>query len=100
MAAPTNAAFVKKVLANSEPSTHGPSRRWWRCKITSVIEGLPELATNEAPGRSLTRCGSQHVADGRHLYDTGPGGLAAQRVDQELTLLRTGLRENFTRIIE
>jgi hypothetical protein len=26
MAAPTNAAFVKKVLANSEPSTHGPKR--------------------------------------------------------------------------
>ena len=24
MAAPTNAANVKKVLANSEPSTHGP----------------------------------------------------------------------------
>jgi hypothetical protein len=24
MAAPTNAAFVKKVLANSEPSTHEP----------------------------------------------------------------------------
>ena len=27
MAAPTNAAFVKKSLANSEPSTHGPSRQ-------------------------------------------------------------------------
>jgi len=27
MAAPTNAALVKKVLANSEPSTHGPSRQ-------------------------------------------------------------------------
>jgi hypothetical protein len=26
MAAPTNAAGVKKVLANSEPSTHGPFR--------------------------------------------------------------------------
>src|SRR5450756_47140 len=26
MAAPTNAANVKKVLANSEPSTHGTSR--------------------------------------------------------------------------
>ena len=26
MAAPTNAAFVKKVLANSEPSTHGSYR--------------------------------------------------------------------------
>jgi hypothetical protein len=25
MAAPTNAALVKKALANSEPSTHGPS---------------------------------------------------------------------------
>ena len=24
MVAPTNAALVKKVLANSEPSTHGP----------------------------------------------------------------------------
>jgi hypothetical protein len=24
MAAPTNAALVKKALANSEPSTHGP----------------------------------------------------------------------------
>jgi hypothetical protein len=28
MAAPTNAAHVKKVLANSEPSTHGPSRHF------------------------------------------------------------------------
>src|SRR2546423_1017603 len=28
MAAPTNAAFVKKALANSEPSTHGPKRRF------------------------------------------------------------------------
>ena len=26
MAAPTNAALVKKTLANSEPSTHGPKR--------------------------------------------------------------------------
>src|SRR4051794_28973575 len=27
MAAPTNAAYVKKALANSEPSTHGTSRQ-------------------------------------------------------------------------
>ena len=27
MAAPTNAAHVKKVLANSEPSTHGSTNR-------------------------------------------------------------------------
>jgi hypothetical protein len=28
MAAPTNAAYVKKTLANSEPSTHGTSRHF------------------------------------------------------------------------
>jgi hypothetical protein len=28
MAAPTNAALVRKTLANSEPSTHGPSRHF------------------------------------------------------------------------
>jgi hypothetical protein len=28
MAAPTNAADVKKTLANQEPSTHGPLRRF------------------------------------------------------------------------
>ena len=32
MAAPTNAALVKKSLANPEPSTHGPLRpnRFWQ----------------------------------------------------------------------
>src|SRR4029077_13037251 len=28
MAAPTKAAIVRKVLANSEPSTHGTKRTW------------------------------------------------------------------------
>ena len=28
MAAPTNAANVKKTLANPEPSTHGPNRQF------------------------------------------------------------------------
>jgi hypothetical protein len=32
MAAPTNAANVKKALANSEPSTHGTSRHSLRRK--------------------------------------------------------------------
>jgi hypothetical protein len=35
MAAPTNAAFVKKTLANSEPSTHGP-KRWFAASQTYV----------------------------------------------------------------
>jgi hypothetical protein len=33
MAAPTNAANVKKALANSGPSTHGTSRHSRRCNI-------------------------------------------------------------------
>jgi len=34
MAAPTNAVGVKKVLANPEPSTHGPSRHFhWRAAM-------------------------------------------------------------------
>jgi hypothetical protein len=42
MAAPTNAANVKKVLANSEPSTHGPSRKCSRSAPTSAYEGKAE----------------------------------------------------------
>ena len=39
MAAPTNAANVKKALANSEPSTHGTSRHSLHCN-TKVAVGL------------------------------------------------------------
>ena len=34
MAAPTNAAYVKKALANSEPSTHGTKRT---CRSVSRV---------------------------------------------------------------
>jgi len=37
MAAPTNAANVKKALANSEPSTHGTSLRSLRRKNRSLL---------------------------------------------------------------
>jgi hypothetical protein len=37
MAAPTNAANVKKVLANSEPSTHGTSRHLVRRSDMSEV---------------------------------------------------------------
>ena len=36
MAAPTNTALVKKALANSEPSTHGPQRQQATNKIPIV----------------------------------------------------------------
>ena len=45
MAAPTNAALVKKALANSEPSTHGPEtsfaarqRYIWNQRTASIAE--------------------------------------------------------------
>jgi hypothetical protein len=37
MAAPTNAANVKKVLANSEPSTHGTSRHFSALQNLSLL---------------------------------------------------------------
>jgi len=37
MAAPTNAANVKKALANSEPSTHGTLLRSLRCTVNDAI---------------------------------------------------------------
>ncbi len=44
MAAPTNAALVKKVLANWEPSTHGPHRQMLRRNRTSAFGARAEVA--------------------------------------------------------
>ena len=46
MAAPTNAAFVKKVLANSEPSTHGPKRTFRLRRGMSAIGGKADIANS------------------------------------------------------
>jgi hypothetical protein len=43
MTAPTNAAYVKKVLANSEPSTHGPERRLLRDSNMSGVGDKAEV---------------------------------------------------------
>ena len=43
MAAPTNAAFVKKVLANSEPSTHGPKRTRWSATVAAAFGGKADI---------------------------------------------------------
>ena len=40
MAAPTNAARVKKVLANTEPSTHGPKRRFVATQQSGRYSGV------------------------------------------------------------
>jgi hypothetical protein len=51
MAAPTNAALVKKVLANSEPSTHGPSRHLMHRSDMSGVEVKADSKTLGAFGR-------------------------------------------------
>src|SRR5580658_4588563 len=52
MAAPTNAALVKKALANSEPSTHGPcgSRSAARARmfLSTPDQGKRPVATETA----------------------------------------------------
>jgi len=52
MAAPTNAAGVKKVLANLEPSTHGPTRT---CRIglnMSAVGGGTDMPLKQADFRA------------------------------------------------
>ena len=43
MAAPTNAAYVKKVLANSEPSTHGTNRTSGHVRFSVAIGGKADI---------------------------------------------------------
>ena len=50
MAAPTNAAHVKKVLANSEPSTHGPSRTSDKVRVESAKRGIADTAAFDQIG--------------------------------------------------
>ena len=51
MAAPTNAAFVKKVLANSEPSTHGLLHVVSRLRSGSVPFGAKRKSFSAYPKR-------------------------------------------------
>ena len=52
MAAPTNAARVKKVLANTEPSTHGPKRPYQQVAGTVAIGGRADMARLSQIGSS------------------------------------------------
>ena len=52
MAAPTNAALVKKVLANSEPSTHGPSRHFAATQQFSRFRSEADIQRPLIPQRS------------------------------------------------
>ena len=58
MAAPTNTALVKKVLANSEPSTHGPSRQTM-CGNKMSAYGARAKVTGACPER-------RELTEGRH----------------------------------
>src|SRR5271157_6260576 len=49
MAAPTNAAFVRKSLANSEPSIHGTLRTSRDVRVESVIGGRADIRRGGKP---------------------------------------------------
>jgi hypothetical protein len=51
MAAPTNAAFVKNVLANSEPSTHGTKRTSRSCRTMSAFGGKADITREQTDVR-------------------------------------------------
>jgi hypothetical protein len=67
MAAPTNAAHVKKALANSEPSTHGTSRQfaasqhfgrfWSKAEVGRPLEPTDSVANDpEETSASISCC--------------------------------------------
>src|SRR4249920_641614 len=81
MAAPTNAANVKKALANSEPSTHGTSRTCWRATTTSAFECIademcsPRAVSPGRPSRAArsldilcAQTSSCQLPEFRHMY--------------------------------
>src|SRR5256885_13085765 len=64
MAAPTNAANVKKALANSEPSTHGTTR-----KNSERIRGRGELRSLGASMGSTRLAGRMLLPSAQHQWN-------------------------------
>ena len=61
MAAPTNAANVKKALANSEPSTHGTKRTYQVAPHMSAIGGKADMCDCAAKCLLMTQSGHWDV---------------------------------------
>src|SRR5260370_22275551 len=52
MAAPTNPCYVKILLANSEPSTHGTSRTWCDVRVESAMRRITDIG-EQPPAASI-----------------------------------------------
>ena len=61
MAAPTNAANVKKALANSEPSTHGTNAKASDVRFVAALKVLAYAALTFAESTPLTPIAVNHV---------------------------------------
>jgi hypothetical protein len=88
MAAPTTAACVKKTLANPEPSTHGPSRRWRSPELAAgywgspaaTVASWPQGATYAQDPRTAAEApGSGGRTDGPEAHPSGGRGGRRQR---------------------
>jgi hypothetical protein len=103
MAAPTNAALVKKTLANPEPSTHGPSRDKY---VGSDVgyRGPGRIVANDPNPTLMTL--SRHSSDSR-VASVAPITLTVRRRGTNPTDIprpgparanaRVGLRAKFPR---
>jgi len=61
MAAPTKAAIVRKVLANSEPSTHGTKRTSESTELMSLL-GVKRTSCRDAPMSAYDAVDGAHSA--------------------------------------
>ena len=87
MAASTTAAYAKKVLANPEPSTHGPSLQMQECSNIPGLGAIADtghvssLAVVSRVGRSPDADSRRHVwgrGDGRDLRRVGRSAICAR----------------------
>jgi hypothetical protein len=82
MAAPTNAANVKKVLANTEPSTHGTFRTFVRSGRLSAYDPDRTFPSDVRPGRrpGASRLNNGLLASRTNGSPTGSSLQLAQRM--------------------
>src|SRR5262245_61280446 len=78
MAAPTKGCDVKILLANPEPSTHGPKRTCWPTAPRSGFEGRADLPWAAPPCLLLTQSG--RVGRRHSLVRCQPSGRPARKI--------------------
>ena len=80
MAAPTNAANVKKALANSEPSTHGTKRT---CRVALHMSAFGGKADIALPHRKMSANDPKRTCAGQKENPGRQGGESDQGLGRD-----------------